>query len=65
MVKKRKYDEAAKRLVATKLKESRNMTKMPGIISTSAMPGVLVSVMRDGLRHVNTYPPWQRYGRGQ
>ena len=55
MVKKRKYDEDAKRLVATKLKESRGTTKMPGIISINAEAGILVSIMPD-LRHcANTY----------
>ena len=42
IVKKRKYDEDAKHLVTTELRESRGMTEMLGAISTSVEPGVLV-----------------------
>ena len=44
-----------RRKTSPKLRESCDMTKTPGIISTSAKPGVLVSVIPDGLGHVNTY----------
>ena len=53
IVKKRKCEEDAKHLVTTGPRESRDMMKMPGMISTSAKPGVLVSVMPNDLRDVN------------
>ena len=54
MKKKRKYDEDAKHVATAELRESRGMTKMPGMISTSAEPGILVGMMPDGLRDVSS-----------
>ena len=54
MKKKRKCDEDTNHVAISELRESRGMIKMPGIISTSAKPGVWVGVIPDSLRDVNS-----------
>ena len=51
---KRKCDEDTNHVATAELTESRDMMEMPGMISTSAEPGILADVMPDGLRHMNS-----------
>ena len=50
----KKCDEDAKHVATAELRESRDMTETPGMVSTSAEPGILVGMMPDGLKDVNS-----------
>ena len=58
-----KKENVTRDVSSPELKGLHSMAKMLGMIPTRFEPGVLASVMPEGLRYVDAYLPWWRNGR--